>query len=190
MKSEQRDSRDVYIPSETIVEDTPRQLPFAYLRTWLAGILALLLIPLGLALLLTGQAREERLSQDWNQAEAEIVSVADGRLIYEWTAAGTQQQNAISLNWFNDARATVDGSTTIALDLCSIAVRTILPSEPGETLTVWYNPDNPKQNDCLPVTREIATVYTVLGATALLLAAWFLIRIFHQAATQAAGNRS
>jgi hypothetical protein len=181
---------DIYIPSETIVEEETRGLPFAYLRSWLAGLLALLLIPLGITLLLVGLIREDRLRQDWVETEAEIVNVTDGRLIYTWDAAGTAQQNAISMDWLQDASATVDGSTVITLDLCSLAARTFLPSEPGETLTIWYNPDNPKQSDCLPVTAESSPIYSALGGGALLVAVWLLLRIFHKAAAQSALKRT
>ncbi len=184
-----RDSKDIYIPTETIVEEAPRSLPFAYLRTWLAGLLALLLIPLGLGLLVTGMVREERLSGDWVRTQAEIVEVANGRLIYAWEVEGQQQQNFVPLRWGADVQGTLDGATVVTVDLCSIGVRTFLPSETGETFPVWYNPANPKQSDCLPVTVESNSVYTLLGAGALLLAGILLVRLMHGAATQAANRR-
>lgn len=187
----QRDKRDIFIPTETIVEEQPRRLPFAYLRTWLVGLLALLLIPLGVTLILTGQVRDERLERDWVEAQAQIISVDEGRLIYQWDVNGSPQQNVILLDWAQDASASVDGAALYTLDLCAVAVRTVLPNQPGgEDLTIWYNPDNPKQSDCLPVTVDTTPLYTVLGWGALLVAGWFLGRIFHGAGMDAGRKRA
>lgn len=181
-------NQELIIPSETIVEVEPRRLPFAYFRSWLAGILALLLIPLGVALLLTGQVREDQLQEDWIQAEAEVINTREDHLVVAWEANGVQQQSLISLNWAEDASASLDGTAIFTVDLCSIAVRTILPREDGATFPIWYNPANPKQSDCLPVTMETSILYTSAGTISLLLAGWFLLRIFHRAGMQAAAK--
>ncbi len=181
-----RSSRELIIPSETIVEVESRRLPFAYLRSWLAGILALLLIPLGAALLLTGQVREEQLQENWIQAEAQVVNATEDRVVVAWEGNGVEQQSIIFLDWAEDASVTLDGAASYTVDLCSLAVRTILPRDEGATFPIWYNPANPKQSDCLPVTMETSSLYTTAGAAALLIAGWFLLRIFHRAGMQAA----
>lgn len=184
--SQQRSQKQRFvIPESTIIEEAPRRLPFAYLRSWLVGLLGVALLLLGAVLLLVGQARERALTQDWPSATAEVTERLEDRIVYSWQAAGDEQQTMLMLGVDNSLRTVYTGEVLLRVDLCSVFHGVLIP-QVGEEFTVWYNPDNPKQGECLPVTQESAQVFSGLGTVLLALGGWFVLRLFHRAGMQAA----
>lgn len=157
-------------------------LPFRYLRTWVFSLLALVFLPIGAGLFLIGIEMEEDLRDDWDEVRAEVIRNDETGVDYRITEGNlTNDESAFSyeLDHFLDNSP---GQLTLTASICDLVSRFIIPKEQGEEFTLWVNPDKTSQQSCVPINRDISSLYTVLGAVLMALSAFRLLRTINSAA--------
>ncbi len=157
-------------------------LPFRYLRTWIFSVLALVFLPIGAGLFLIGIEMEEDLRDDWDEVRAEVIRNDETGVDYRITEGNlTDDESSFSyeLDYFLDNSP---GQLTLTASICDLVSRFIIPQDTGSEFTLWVNPDKTSQQSCVPITRDMSSLYVVLGAILMALSAFRLLRTINSAA--------
>lgn len=157
-------------------------LPFRYLRTWIFSVLALVFLPIGAGLFLIGIEMEEDLRDDWDEVRAEVIRNDETGVDYRITEGNlTDDESSFSyeLDYFLDNSP---GQLTLTASICDLVSRFIIPQDTGSEFTLWVNPDKSSQQSCVPITRDMSSLYVVLGAILMALSAFRLLRTINSAA--------
>ena len=180
------DTRQMNIPAGTIVEEQPRKIRFAYLRSWLMSLLALVALPLGVILILVGTAISEQLTEDWVSTTARVISVEDNATLYTWSVNNADEFGDVSRDWQSFVNAKASGDLAAQVSLCDIASVVIVPREVGDEFNVWYDPQAPARHQCVPITQDAGTGYLIGGWILVVLSLWTFLRVFNRAAVKLA----
>jgi hypothetical protein len=183
----QKDSRQMFIPASTIIEEQPTKMRFGYLRSWFMGLLALLLLPLGALLILTGNAISNDLNEDWVATTAEVSRVDDAGIAYTFTLPdGTERNGFISRQWDTFVKPSETGDLGIRFNLCDVASLVFVPRQSGDDFNLWYDSDSPANAQCVPITQNAGTGFVTAGWVLVVFSLWILLGIFHRAGRQMA----
>lgn len=157
-------------------------LPFRYLRTWLFSLLALVCLPIGIGVFLIGIEMEEDVREDWDEVTAEVIRNDANGVDYRITDGNSSDDEGsfgYDLDYFLD---NTPGQLTLTASVCDLVSRFIIPKEQGSEFTLWVNPDKASQQSCVPINRDISSLYIVLGAVIMALSAIRLLRTINSAA--------
>ena len=157
-------------------------LPFRYLRTWIFSLLALIFLPIGAGLFLIGIEMEENLRDDWTQVTAEVTRNDESGVEYEvidTVYSDLEGEFSYELDSFLDKSP---HTLTLSASACDLLSRFIVPKERGEEFQLWIDSDKPSLQSCVPITRDISSVYIILGAIFMGLSGIRLFRTINDAA--------
>jgi hypothetical protein len=183
-----KDMREMYIPSGTIVADTPRnmRLPFPFLRTWIMSLLALLALPIGLMLVYVGMNFLETEQVSWFEQTATVTSAQDEGIRYRWDVSGKTYDTISGIDFERLTENSPASGIALSLNVCDLVAWWVIPTEPGTTFPLWVNPLNPLDVQCVPMTIESAGMMVAIGAILAGLSALRLLRTIGSAAVASA----
>lgn len=179
-----KDTRDMYIPSGTIVPDTPRsyRLPFPFLRTWIMSLLALVGLPVGLMLIVIAMNFLDSGQPDWVEQTATVTRVQDSGITYRWDVSGKAYDATSGVDFERATSTSAFGSVTLTMGVCDLVAWWIIPTEQGATFPLWVNPMNPLEAQCVPVTQDSAGIMLFIGGVLVVFFGLRLLRTFSAAA--------
>jgi hypothetical protein len=186
ISTSRQDMRQMFIPAGTIVEEPPRKIRFAYLRSWLLGLISLVLLPIGLLFVLVGTEMSESLTRDWVETTATVEDVRGASVIYTYQANNIAQSGVFSQDLQSYIRPSANGQLLAQVRLCDIIAPVMIPKSRGATFSLWYDAQDSEQHQCLPMSRTAGSGFVIAGWIMVLFALWTLIRIFHRAGIQLA----
>ncbi|GAB5493925.1 MAG: hypothetical protein Phog2KO_41400 [Phototrophicaceae bacterium] len=156
--------------------------PFRYLRTWIFSLLALVFLPIGAGLFLIGIEMEDNLRDDWDEVRAEVIRNDESGVEYEivdTVYSGLEGEFSYELDSFLDKSP---HTLTLSASACDLLSRFIIPKDSGEEFTLWIDSDKTSQQSCVPITRDMSSVYIILGAILMGLSGIRLLRTINDAA--------
>ena len=132
-----------------------------------------------------GIEMEEDLHDDWDEVTAEVIRNDESGLEYRINDANygeLEGELGYDLDYFLD---NTPGTLTLSASVCDLVSRFIIPKDSGEEFMLWLDPDKASQQSCVPITRDMSSVYIILGAILMGLSAIRLIRTINAAALRA-----